>query len=130
MIRDDCGSSVTEERTMVEQAFEGIRACVFDAYGTLFDYAAAAARCRDVIGPQHERLAALWRDKQLQYTWLRAIQGRHADFAEVTGDALDFSLETLGLDDALLRAKLMSLYMTLDAFPEVSETLRRLKGAG
>jgi len=115
---------------MTEQPFRGIRACVFDAYGTLFDYAAAAARCRDAIGPQHERLAALWRDKQLQYTWLRTIQGRHADFAEVTGDALDFSLETLGFTDRSLRNRLMSLYMTLEAFPEVPEMLRRLKAAG
>jgi 2-haloacid dehalogenase len=115
---------------MTEQPFRGIRACVFDAYGTLFDYAAAAARCRDAIGPQHERLAALWRDKQLQYTWLRTIQGRHADFAEVTGDALDFSLETLGLRDRSLRDRLMSLYMTLEAFPEVPDMLRRLKAAG
>jgi 2-haloacid dehalogenase len=115
---------------MTEQPFRGIRACVFDAYGTLFDYAAAAARCRDAIGPQHERLAALWRDKQLQYTWLRTIQGRHADFAEVTGDALDFSLETLGLTDRSLRDRLMSLYMTLEAFPEVPDMLRRLKAAG
>src|SRR6516225_614248 len=108
----------------------GIRACVFDAYGTLFDYASAAAGCRDVLGDKLERLTALWRDKQLQYTWLRALQGRHADFQQVTGDALDFALETLGLVDARLRARLMDLYLTLDAFAEVPDMLRRLKAAG
>jgi HAD superfamily hydrolase (TIGR01493 family) len=58
----------------------GIKACVFDAYGTLFDFASAARSCRDLIGDKTDLLTALWRDKQLQYTWLRAIQGRHADF--------------------------------------------------
>jgi len=73
----------------------GVKACVFDAYGTLFDFASAARRCGEVLGERIERLTALWRDKQLQYTWLRATQGKHADFWQVTGDALDFTLETL-----------------------------------
>jgi 2-haloacid dehalogenase len=111
-------------------ALAGIKACVFDAYGTLFDYASAAARCGDVLGDKLDALNALWRDKQLQYTWLRAVQGRHADFWQVTGDALDFALETSGLADAGLRARLMDLYLTLDAFPEVPDVLRRLKAAG
>ena len=63
----------------------GVQACVFDAYGTLFDFAAAARGCRDVLGDSIDKLTALWRDKQLQYTWLRAVQGRHADFWQVTG---------------------------------------------
>lgn len=108
----------------------GIRACVFDAYGTLFDYASAAARCRDDLGTDWERLTGLWRDKQLQYTWLRAVQGRHADFWQVTGDSLDYALETLGIIDRSLRDKLMGLFLSLDAFPEVSDTLSRLKAAG
>ena len=111
-------------------ALPDIKAYVFDAYGTLFDYASAAARCRDVLGDKLDPLNALWREKQLQYTWLRALQGRHGDFWQVTGDALDFALETLGLGDARLRARLMDLYLTLDAFPEVPETLRRLKAGG
>jgi 2-haloacid dehalogenase len=108
----------------------GIRACVFDAYGTLFDYASAAAGSRDVLGDRIGPLTLLWRDKQLQYTWLRALQGRHADFWQVTGDALDFALETLGLDDSSLRARLMELYRMLDVFPEVPAMLERLKAAG
>jgi len=108
----------------------GIRACVFDAYGTLFDYASAAAGCRDVLGERLGPLTTLWRDKQLQYTWLRALQGRHEDFWQVTGDALDFALETLGLDDPRLRARLMDLYLSLDVFPEVPAMLQRLKAAG
>ncbi len=87
----------------------GIEACVFDAYETLFDVAGATRRCEEELGAQADRLTTLWRDKQLQYTWLRAAQGRHADFWQVTGDALDFSLETLGLERPALRAKLMEL---------------------
>jgi 2-haloacid dehalogenase len=115
---------------MTGRRLEGIRACVFDAYGTLFDYASAAARCRDVLGDRIERLTVLWRDKQLQYAWLRTLQGRHADFWQVTGDALDFALDTLGIDDAPLRQRLMQCYLTLAPFPEVPATLERLKRAG
>jgi hypothetical protein len=74
----------------------GVRACVFDAYGTLFNFASAATRCQDELGDQAGRLITLWRDKQLQYTWLRAVQKRHADFWQVTGDALDYAMDTLG----------------------------------
>jgi 2-haloacid dehalogenase len=108
----------------------GIRACVFDAYGTIFDFASAADRCSDVLGETTQRLTTLWRDKQLQYTWLRATQGRHADFWHVTGDALDFTLETLGRADPGLRDRLMQLYLRLDPFPEVPAVLRELRSAG
>jgi 2-haloacid dehalogenase len=115
---------------MTSGGLPGIRACVFDAYGTLFDFASAAASCRDVLGDKAAALTALWRDKQLQYTWLRGLQGRHADFWLVTGDALDFAIETLGLGDGALRKRLMDLYLALDAFPEVRNVLQRLKKAG
>jgi 2-haloacid dehalogenase len=107
-----------------------VRACVFDAYGTVFDFAAAAARCVDVLGDKAAAVTALWRDKQLQYTWLRSLQGRHADFWQVTGDALDYTLETLGITDPQVRDRLMGLYRTLDCFPEVPQVLERLKQAG
>lgn len=108
----------------------GIRACVFDAYGTLFDFASAVTRCRDALGTKADLLTPLWRDKQLQYTWLRSLQRRHADFWQVTGDALDYALETLGIDDGQLRERLMALYRTLDPFPEVPSVLKRLKDLG
>src|SRR5713226_7656060 len=108
---------------MDDPKLRGIRACVFDAYGTLFDFASAAAACSDVLGGQAVALTALWRDKQLQYSWLRAVEGRHADFWQVTGDALDFALEALGLRETGLRERLMNLYLTLAAFPDVSQVL-------
>lgn len=107
-----------------------VKACVFDAYGTLFDFASAAAGCRDALGDKAAAVTQLWRDKQLQYTWLRGMQGLHADFWQVTGEALDYTLETLGFDDAALRERLMNLYRTLAAFSEVPDVLRTLKQQG
>lgn len=107
-----------------------VRACVFDAYGTLFDFASAVAGCRRVPVEKMAALTTLWRDKQLQYTWLRALQSRHADFWQVTGDALDFALETLALAGPGLHNELMSLYRTLQCFPEVPQVLARLKADG
>jgi 2-haloacid dehalogenase len=115
---------------MPHPSLTGIKACAFDAYGTLFDFASAATRCADVPADKMGALTALWRDKQLQYTWLRSLQGLHADFWQVTDDALDFALDTLKLDRARLHAPLMQLYLTLDAFPEVPSVLERLKRAG
>ncbi|HEY8054155.1 MAG TPA: haloacid dehalogenase type II [Steroidobacteraceae bacterium] len=108
----------------------GIRACVFDAYGTLFDYASAAARCSDVLGDKVASLTTLWRTKQLEYTWLRSLQGRYVGFSEVTSDALDFALAALGLSDPKLHTRLMSLYSSLECFPEVPAMLARVKAAG
>lgn len=108
----------------------GIRACVFDAYGTLFDVNSAAAKLAGEIGESWLKLAETWRAKQLQYTWLRSLMGAHADFAQVTGDALDYALAQVGIADPDLRRRLMALYFTLDAYPEVPGMLRQLKAKG
>jgi 2-haloacid dehalogenase len=114
----------------MDQRLQGIEACVFDAYGTLFDVAAAAARCRDDLHGKADRLAEVWRLKQLQYTWLRSLMRRYVDFTQVTGDALDYALAAVGIDDPPLRERLMGLYMELDAYPEVPAMLRRLRAGG
>lgn len=116
-------------------AFEGIRACVFDAYGTLFDVHSAVAQCREQFPDperQADRASGIWRTKQLQYTWLRSLQNRHTDFWQVTSDALDFALEEVlgsavpeGLKDAL-----MDSYLTLEAYPEVLAMLETLRAKG
>ncbi len=117
--------------TQVNQPrLEGIKACVFDAYGTLFDHTSAAFRYREKLGEKREPFTRLWREKQLQYTWLRSIQNRHEDFWRITGDALDFAMEAFGLTDATLRKNLMNTYLALDAFPEVAEMLSRLRTMG
>jgi 2-haloacid dehalogenase len=106
-----------------------VRALVFDAYGTLFDVASAAARHRDVLGERHVALSRLWRQKQLEYTWLRTLMGRHADFRQVTADALDYALEALALP-AELRERLLDIYLRLDAYPDARPTLQRLRERG
>ena len=110
-------------------ALDDIGACVFDAYGTLFDVAAAAARCRDDLGDKAGPLAVLWRTKQLEYTWLRSLMDEYVDFWQVTGDGLDYAMATLGIDGDV-RARLMDLYMRLDAYGEVKDVLGGLKAAG
>lgn len=115
---------------MTAPRLSGIKACVFDAYGTLFDYGSAAERCRDALGDRFSALTTIWRDKQLQYTWLRTLEGRHADFWQVTSDALDFALETLDIADTALRARLLDLYLRLEPFPEVRDVLHEIRSAG
>ena len=113
-----------------------ITTCVFDAYGTLFDVAAAARQAAsepafENIKDTWPQLAEHWRLKQLQYTWLRAITDAHADFWEVTQDGLDWALDKMGVaGDAALRDRLLALYWELQAYPEVPAMLKALKGAG
>jgi 2-haloacid dehalogenase len=110
-----------------------ITTCIFDAYGTLFDVAAAARTAaaepgRDAFRAHWPAIAEHWRQKQLQYTWLRAITGDHTDFWAVTQDGLDWALEAEGLDgDADLRERLLHLYWQLEAYPEVPAMLHALK---
>jgi 2-haloacid dehalogenase len=115
---------------MTTLALHDIEVCVFDAYGTLFDVNSAAYAERSAMGEKWQLLAELWRTKQLQYTWLRSLAGRHADFWQVTGEALDFALSSLQLEDPALRGRLMNLYMVLSTYPDVPDALKRLKAAG
>lgn len=112
-----------------------ITTCVFDAYGTLFDVGAAAAQAAKE--PEHAALADVWpaiardwRLKQLQYTWLRAVTGRHCDFWQVTQDGLDWALERHGASDPATRSRLLELYWELAAYPEVTAMLTTLKKNG
>jgi 2-haloacid dehalogenase len=120
--------------TVLESAhppkFAGVRAVVFDAYGTLFDLASATASSRDVLGDRLPALAELWRSKQLQYTWLRSLAAQHADFWKVTEDALDFALDALGIADTELRERLMGAYERLGPYADARPALEQLKGAG
>ena len=115
--------------TQPPRSLEGVRACVFDAYGTLFDFASAAARCPDVPEDRRQALTALWRERQCQYTWLRTLEDRYADFWQVTGEALDFALDSLGLSPSL-HERLMELYLGLEPFPEVPAVLVTLRERG
>ncbi len=113
-----------------------ITTCIFDAYGTLFDVAAAARIAaqepgREAFAARWPAIAGHWRLKQLQYTWLRAVMGQHLEFWQVTQDGLDWALEAEGLQsDADLRERLLQLYWELEAYEEVPEMLAALKAGG
>ncbi|MDH3713639.1 MAG: haloacid dehalogenase type II [Gammaproteobacteria bacterium] len=115
---------------MSNPEFSGITACVFDAYGTLFDVHSAVARHSDAMGNVGDRVSQMWRTKQLEYTWLRSLMGRHADFWQVTGDALDYALNAFDIGDKTLRDSLMDAYLTLSPYPEVRDVLSQLKQRG
>ena len=111
-------------------ALSGTEICVFDAYGTLYDFNSAVARHRDAIGPKADALSEMWRSKQVQYTWLRNSMSTYSPFWQVTGEALDHCLAAVGITDTSVREKLMGAYLALDPFPEVRAMLDKLKKAG
>ncbi len=107
-----------------------IDACVFDAYGTLFDVHSAVGRHQAALGEAAAPISQMWRTKQLEYTWLRTLMGRYEDFAKVTADALDYAFDAHGVTDSSLRGQLLEAYLSLDCYPEVPGVLSALSGAG
>jgi 2-haloacid dehalogenase len=119
---------VTQQATT---ALTGIEACVFDAYGTLLDVRSATARLSHELDGKAEQVGALWRQRQLEYTWLRSLMQCHRGFWDVTRDALDHTFGALGLrDDETLKSRLMDAYLSLDAYPDVAPALTELRRAG
>jgi len=107
-----------------------IRACVFDAYGTLFDVHSAVGAHRERLGQQANEVSNVWRTKQLEYTWLRSLMGDYTEFWQVTGEALDYALDAHGIDDKSLYDDLMQAYLELKPYEEVHQVLSKLKSAG
>lgn len=106
-------------------------AVVFDAYGTLFDVHSVASLAEQLFPGQGAALSQLWREKQLQYSWLRAMSRRYKPFWEITGDALRYSAAHLKLElTDELHARLMNQYASLSAFPENIQALQEMKAAG
>ena len=105
-------------------------AYVFDAYGTLFDVHSAVARNMDAVGPAGSRLSEVWRNKQLEYSWVRALCEHYRDFWSLTEDALDFAFDAVPEANREARAALLEAYRTLDCYEEVPGVLRRLRDAG
>jgi 2-haloacid dehalogenase len=104
-----------------------VRALVFDAYGTLFDPFAVKTRAEELFPGNGATLSQLWRNKQLEYSWLRTLMGRYENFWKITEDALVFACRTLKLScDKHQRKQLMQVYLTLPAFPEVKAALEKL----
>jgi 2-haloacid dehalogenase len=107
-----------------------IQACVFDAYGTLLDLNGAMAPVAARLGDRAAQLLEVWRARQLQYTWLRSLMVRHADFAQVTSDALEYACATLGACDAELQPMLLDAFYHLPAYPDAGPLLRTLRRGG
>ena len=105
---------------------KNIKTIIFDAYGTLFDVNSAAEKSKNKIGEKWEPFANYWRTTQLEYTWLRSLMGRHQDFWEVTKQSLDKSMKVFQIDTSM-KDELLDLYKVLSTFPEVKETLKKLK---
>ncbi len=100
-----------------------MKAALFDAYGTLLDVNSAVTPHAERLRGQAQAFSLLWRSKQLEYTWVRTLAGRHVDFARVTDDALAFAAATHGIDDAALLSELRDGYERLAAFPDVAPAL-------
>ena len=103
-----------------------VTACVFDAYGTLFDVNSAAAKCKEKLGDKWEKFANVWRTTQLEYTWLRSLMKKHKNFWQITEDSLDHAMETFNINKNM-RKELLNLYKELSPYPEVKECLDALK---
>lgn len=115
---------------MSSLALKDVKHAVFDAYGTLFDVHSAAAQHQKKLGDKAQAVSALWRTKQLEYTWLRSLMQRYVNFAQVTANALDYALESHGIKNENLRHDLLDAYLKLSCYPEVPETLGKLKQQG
>ena len=105
---------------------KNIKAIIFDAYGTLFDVNSAAEKCKNKIGDKWESFANYWRTIQLEYTWLRSLMNRHQDFWKITEDSLNKSMKVFEINISM-KNELLDLYRVLSTFPEVKETLKKLK---
>ena len=103
------------------------KACIFDAYGTLFDVNAACRELSLDVGDKWQDLANLWRLRQVEYTWLRNSMNEYVDFWEITSNALDYAMEVLNIKNIKLRDQLLELYLKLEAYPEVKKVLGKLK---
>ena len=105
---------------------KNIKAIIFDAYGTLFDVNSAAEKCKEKIGDKWEGFANYWRVTQLEYTWLRSLMKRHKDFWQITNDSLDKSMKFFNIESSM-KNELLDLYKVLSTFPEVKNTIIKLK---
>ena len=105
-----------------------IKAIVFDAYGTLYDVQSVADVTEDAFPGYGEIITQVWRIKQLEYTWLRSLMRRYEDFAQVTRDALAYTLGSLGLEyDDETFARIIDKYLHLDLYPDALAALSAMK---
>ncbi|MEJ8840002.1 haloacid dehalogenase type II [Ramlibacter sp. AN1133] len=105
-----------------------VEALVFDLYGTLCDVHSVAAACDTRFPGRGREISVMWRQKQLEYTWMRSLMGCYENFEKATYDALAFACRQLGLELAgPLQQELCDAYLHLAAFPEVPSALKELQ---
>lgn len=108
-----------------------IKAIAFDLYGTLFDVHSVAVQCDEQFPGRGQEISNVWRQKQLEYTWLRSLMNRYIPFEHVTEEALRFTIRHLGLElDERACRSLSDAYLRLQAYPEVPDALRALRDRG
>jgi 2-haloacid dehalogenase len=101
-----------------------IKAVVFDAYGTLYDVHSVMQKCEEIYPGKGAAISQIWRQKQLEYTWLRSLMGKYKDFWSLTGDALQYALKEIGLQyDEEITKTILNEYLSLKAYPEAIEAL-------
>lgn len=105
-----------------------IEAVVFDAYGTLYDVQSVAAVTEDTFPGYGDLITQVWRLKQLEYSWLRSLMRRYANFAAVTRDSLAYTLRVLGLNyDGPAFERIIEKYLYLDLYPDAAAALAAMK---
>ena len=110
---------------------KNFRGIVFDLYGTLYDVHSVAGICDQAYPGKGAAIAQLWRQKQLEYTWLRSLMERYVNFETLTADALRFTCAALDLPLEEDMARVLSdLYLRLEPHPDTTAALQRLKDAG
>jgi 2-haloacid dehalogenase len=105
---------------------ENIKVCAFDAYGTCFDINSATEKLATKIGDNWMSFSTTWRTVQLEYTWLRSMMKKHADFWKITEDSLDFAMKSHNINKNF-RNELLQLYKKLEPYPELNKCLNDLK---
>ena len=100
---------------------------VFDAYGTLFDVDHACKEMAIQLGDNWDKLSSIWRQKQLEYSWLHNSMNKYVSFWKITKDSLKYAMNSLSIDSVKIKNELLDLYFKIGAFEEVEEVLKKIK---
>ena len=100
---------------------------VFDAYGTLFDVDHACKEMAIQLGDNWEKLSSIWRQKQLEYSWLHNSMNKYDSFWKITKDSLEYAMNSLSMNSVKIKNELLDLYFKIGAFEEVEEVLKKIK---
>ncbi len=100
---------------------------VFDAYGTLFDVDHACKEMAIQLGDNWEKLSSMWRQKQLEYSWLYNSMNKYVSFWKITKDSLEYAMNSLSMNSVKIKNELLDLYFKIGAFEEVEEVLKMIK---